>query len=262
MLAAPRLADGRTTHRGAGRVGERLESMSLTSRWRRQEGRAFASPPATRPAGTRRSLTRAADAARVVLFCSGAAWLFAGDGAAALRALLVLPPALLGRFGRVHPAFDLLFTSALAIEATATGLGAYDSIAWGDTLSHFVLPLLSVPVVYGGLVRLSAAAAPSAAHPARACVGAAVVTGASVLALGALWELVEWAADGAFGTNYSEGHRDTLVDLLADALAAITGGGLLGVWLWGNSRALRSMDKTHDLNTKDGVHRGWHDDDA
>jgi hypothetical protein len=56
------------------------------------------------------------------------------------------------------------------------------------------------------------------------------VTAASVLALGALLELVEWAADGAFGTNYSHGNRDTLVDLLADSIAAI-GGVLVAVWL-------------------------------
>ena len=177
-------------------------------------------------------LTCGADVVRVSLLCGAAGWLVAGDPSAALKALLVLPPAVLGRVVRIHPAFDLLFSFALAAEAAASGLGAYDSISWGDTLSHVVLPVLSGPVLYVGLVRLGAAAQPSAGPTARCLLGAAVVTAASVLALGALWELVEWAADSALGTNYSQGNRDTLVDLLADSVAAIGGGVLVAVWLW------------------------------
>jgi hypothetical protein len=188
------------------------------------------------PTSTRR-LTRVADLVRVALLCTAAVWLLAGDGAAALRALLALPPALLGRLVRLHPAFDVLFSSALVAESTATGLGAYDSIGWSDTLSHLVLPLLSGPILYVALVRLGAAAAPPAAPTLRFLLGAAVVTAASVLALGALWELVEWAADEAFGTDYSQGYGDTLLDLLADAVAAAGAGALVSLWLW------RSFDR-------------------
>jgi hypothetical protein len=188
------------------------------------------SSPQDRAPAMSQGLTRAADLVRVALLCSAAGWLVAGDGAAALKALLVLPPALLGRLVRVEPTFDLLFSFALAAEATATGFGAYDSMGWGDTLSHLVLPMLSGPVLYAGLVRLGAAAAPSGA-PARFLLGAAVVTAASVLAVGTLWELVEWGADGAFGTNYSEAYPDTLVDLLADAIAAIGAGVLVAARL-------------------------------
>jgi hypothetical protein len=176
------------------------------------------------PAMSPQRLTRGADVVRVALLSGAAGWLVAGDPSAALKALLVLPPAVLGRVVHIHPAFDLLFSFALAVEATASGLGAYDSVSWGDTLPHLVLPVLS------------AAAQPSAAPTARFRLGAAVVSAASVLALGALWELVEWATDSAFGTNYSEGYRDTLVDLLADAVAAIGGGVLVAVWLGAGAR--------------------------
>ena len=178
-----------------------------------------------------RRLTSVADLVRVVLLTTAAVWLIAGDGAAALKALLVLPAALLGRVVRIHPGFDLLFSCALAAEAIASGLGAYGSIGRGDTLSHLVLPLLSGPVLYGGLVRLGVAAWVFPTPAARYGLGAAVVTAASVLALGTLWELVEWAADGAFGTNYSQGYSDTLSDLLADAIAGIVSGALVAVWL-------------------------------
>lgn len=181
-----------------------------------------------------RWLTRVADLVRAALLCTAAVWLFSGDEAAALRAILVLPPAVLGRLVRIHPAFDLLFSSALAADSIATGLGAYDTVGWNDTLSHVVLPLLSGPVLYVALVRLGAAAAPSGAPTGRFLFGAAVVTAASVLALGALWELAEWTADQAFGTEYSQGYDDTLVDLLADSVAAAGAGGLVSVWLWGS----------------------------
>jgi hypothetical protein len=192
------------------------------------------------PPKNARRLTSVADLVRVVLLATAAVWLIAGDGPAALKALLVLPAALLGRVVRIHPGFDLLFSCALAAEAIASGLGAYGSIGRGDTLSHLVLPLLSGPVLYGGLVKLGIAASASATPAARYGLGAAVVTAASVLALGTLWELVEWAADGAFGTNYSQGYSDTLSDLLADATAGILSGASVAAWLRVSPRAFSS----------------------
>jgi uncharacterized membrane protein YjdF len=137
----------------------------------------------------------------------------------------VLVPAAVSRLARVQPVFDLLFTIALAGEAIGSGLGAYESIRWPDEASHFVIPLLSAPIVYQVLVGLGAVTPPDP-RP-RAYAGAGIVTGLGVLALGAVWELVEWGADGAFGTDYSQGYEDTLSDLLADAVAAVLGGVLV-----------------------------------
>jgi hypothetical protein len=180
---------------------------------------------------SRQRLAMAADLVRVAIGCSAVIWIVVDDGSTALKAVLVLPAALLGRVARVTPAFDLLFACALAAEVTATGLGAYDSISWGDKLSHLVLPLLSAPILYAALVRLGAVTERSDDPSASALVGAVVVTAACVLAVGALWELVEWAADSAFGTDFSQGYGDTLGDLLADAVAAIGGGALVALWL-------------------------------
>jgi hypothetical protein len=176
------------------------------------------------------------------MLCLAAALLAAGDGPAGLKALLVLPPALLGRLARVHPGADLLFTLALAAEVTGTALGVYDSIGWGDTVSHLVLPLLSGPIMYVALVRLGAVPEPTAAPTERFLVGAAFVTAITVLGVGAMWELVEWAADGTLGTQYAQGYEDTLVDLLADAIAAVTSGALVAMWL-------RSGSGPHEVRT-------------
>jgi GT2 family glycosyltransferase len=171
---------------------------------------------------------------RIGLAVSAAIFLTGGDEAGALKSLLVLAPAVAGRLARVPPLFDLLFTLALAAEA----IGGGGWLGLGDTASHLVIPFLSAPIVYQVLVRLSAAAPPEGRRMGRRYVGAGVVCAAGVLALGAVWELVEWGADGAFGTDYSQGYEDTLSDLLADAVAAALGGVLVVMWLWTRSGGL------------------------
>jgi hypothetical protein len=152
-------------------------------------------------------------------------FLAAGDGPAALKALLVLPAALAPRLIGVHPLLDLTFVLALAAEALGRGVAGYGG---DDAISHLVLPLLSGPVVYAGLVRLGALPVASASSGR---LYAALGTAAGVLALGAAWELVELAADSMFGTNYSQGRRDTVGDLLNDGIAASASGALVALWL-------------------------------
>jgi hypothetical protein len=183
-----------------------------------------------------RRLTRAADLVRAAIACAAAVFLIAGDESAGLKALLVLPPAFAGRLVPVHPAFDLLFALALLAEVVATSLGAYDSIAWGDGLSHIVLPLLSGPILYAGIVRLRGGADAEGATHARSFFRSALVTAAAVLCLGLVWELVEWVVDAVFGTDFSQGTDDTLDDLRNDAFAAVGSGVLVAAWLRGQDR--------------------------
>jgi hypothetical protein len=178
-----------------------------------------------------RRLVRLADLVRVGLLFAAAALLAAGDGAVALKAVLMLPATLAARIVAVNPAFDLLFGLALSAELVGTALATHGLIAWGDTASHLVLPLLSGPVVYVGLVRLGALAVPAPSAAPRLFVGVGLVTAAAVLALGAAWELVEWAADSSLGTDYSQGYHDTVVDLAVDGIAATGAGAAVILWL-------------------------------
>jgi hypothetical protein len=175
--------------------------------------------------------TAAADVGRAGILVACAAFLLGGDGAAALKALLVLVPAIAARLVGVPPGFDLIFVVALAGEVIATALGAYDSVSWGDTLSHLALPLLSGPVVYVGLVRLLGTE-PGAPTRPLSVIAAALVTAVSVLCLGVAWELVEWTADDTLGTNFSQGYTDTIRDLRNDAIAAAASGVLVALWVW------------------------------
>jgi hypothetical protein len=165
---------------------------------------------------------------RIGIGAIAAGFLVADDESAALKALLVFVPAIASRMVRAPAAFDLLFAVTLAVEALGTGLGVYHRVGWPDGGSHLLIPFVSAPIVYQGFVRLGATTAP---EEPRAFTGTGLVVAAGVLAVGALWELVEWGADGVFGTDYSQGYTDTLSDLLADAFAASAGGVAVAVWL-------------------------------
>jgi GT2 family glycosyltransferase len=182
-----------------------------------------------------------ADVIRIGLVASAAAFAAAGDESAALKAVLVLMPAVASRLARVPAAFDFFFALALGVEVLGTGLAAYDRIGWPDTGSHLVIPFLSAPIVYELLARTGALPAGDRARGGRSLLGIGVVTAAGVLALGTLWELVEWGADAAFSTDYSQGYVDTLTDLLADAIAGVAGGALVALWLRTRRRPTRSV---------------------
>jgi len=172
---------------------------------------------------------------RIGIAATAAGFLVAGDESAALKALLVLVPAIASRMVRAPAAFDLLFAVTLAVEALGTGLGVYARVGWPAGGSHLLIPFVSAPIVYQAFVRLRATTPP---EEPRAAIGTGLLVAAGVLALGALWELVEWGADSVFGTDYSQGYTDTLWDLLADAFAASAGGVAVAVWLGSPARGL------------------------
>jgi hypothetical protein len=159
-------------------------------------------------------MTLCADLVRGAILCAAAFFLATGDGSSALMALLVLVPSVVARCVRVNPILDLGFAVALGAQAVGR---PFES---GDTIPHLVLPLLSGPVLYVGLMRLGIAPRLPG-----------VTTFVGVLTLGVAWELVEWLADTALGTNYSQGYGDTAGDLLNDAIAAAASGVLVSVWV-------------------------------
>jgi hypothetical protein len=162
----------------------------------------------------------AADTVRIGLVCVAVTLFWAGDAAVAAKFVLVVPATVGARLLRVHPAADLAFTFALAAEARGSALAAHELIGWDDRLSHLVLPLLLGLVVYTALRRRRAARRPTAAG---------LLTGIAVLVIAALWEVVEWAVDTAFTTNFSMGRDDTVGDLSADAVAAAGAGAAAAV---------------------------------
>ena len=109
--------------------------------------------------------------------------------------------------------------------------------------------MLGAPVVYIALARAEVVPDPASETRAPHYVGIFVVTLALGLALGALWEILEFAADEFVGSQLSLGNRDTIGDLVADGVGALVGAALLVVWTifgWGSVRRIPGENRFED----------------
>jgi hypothetical protein len=67
----------------------------------------------------------------------------------------------------------------------------------------------------------------------------AIVTFALGVAIGGLWEIVEWSSDNVAGSSLQIDNDDTVGDLIADSLGSLAGAALLVAWArwgWGSVR--------------------------
>ena len=190
------------------------------------------------------------DLLRLALFVAAVLALLRGvDGGSVMLAVMAavgvaVRPLLLPRL------YDLLLLVALALQGIGEDVGAYDSVAWFDRVVHFVFPLLASGVLYVTLARLDVLPDPRSDTRRRHHLGIGIVTFALGAAFGAVWELVEWTSDRAFGSALQEGNDDTVGDLAMDALGAGAAGLLLVLWTvrgWGSVRRVP------------GTHREEHD---
>jgi hypothetical protein len=159
------------------------------------------------------------------------ALLVAGAGALAWAVRPILLP-------RVY---DLALVLALSLQAWGEALGLYDSISWFDNVVHFTLPFFAAPTLYIVLARLDLVPDPKDETDTRHYVGMAIVAFALGVALGGLWEIYEYASDAWFGTDLQIDNHDTIGDLIADSLGALTGAALLVCWArwgWGSVRRI------------------------
>lgn len=109
--------------------------------------------------------------------------------------------------------------------------------------------MLGAPVVYIALARAEVVPDPASETRVPHYVGIFVVTLALGLALGALWEILEFAADEFVGSQLSLGNRDTIGDLVADGVGALVGAALLVVWTifgWGSVRRIPGENRFED----------------
>jgi hypothetical protein len=179
------------------------------------------------------------DVLRILLLAGAAAFGLAGDGRGALllglagAAAWAVRPVLLPRV------YDLSVVLALGLQAGGEALGLYDSISWFDSVVHFTVPFLGAPVLYVVLARLDVVPDPRDETHGRHYAGIFVVTLALGIAVGGLWEIVEWTSDRLLGSQLQEDNDDTVRDLMADSVGALCGAALLVCWArfsWGSVR--------------------------
>jgi hypothetical protein len=159
--------------------------------------------------------------------------------------------ALLARVVNLPRPYDLGFVLVLTLHAAGEAFGWYDSLWWFDRVVHVVLPCLVAPVLYIGLARLEVLPDPRDETHAKHFVGMAIVTFCLGMAVGGLWEIVEFSSDGLLDTALSEGNSDTVGDLVADAVGSVLGALLLvawAVWGWGSVRRVPGVNTHEDVD--------------
>lgn len=108
---------------------------------------------------------------------------------------------------------------AFALHVVGHALGWYQNYAWYDTLLHFSVPLVCVLILYA----LSQATDWIWDWRKVTPLEVGIYLFAMSVALGTLWEILEFGMDQLFGTREQDSLYDTMIDLIMDVSGAILG---------------------------------------
>ncbi|WP_127126013.1 hypothetical protein [Georgenia sp. SYP-B2076] len=137
---------------------------------------------------------------------------------------LVLLGLVLPRVAAVPAGLDLACGVVLLAAAWFSFAGLYAAVAWLDLVVHLAATGLVAALAHTLLVRGGALPSPDASVVHRPRLGIVVTTAALGLALGAAWEMGEWAGHTFIDGAISVGYDDTIGDLVAGGLGALTAG--------------------------------------
>jgi hypothetical protein len=144
-----------------------------------------------------------------------------GRGDGAILIVLTATTAVVSRASRAPAVAQVLFVALLTVASYVIAFGGVRSAALDSAVAHFVLPAAAAPLLLGAALRSGVVAWPrSGRHGADLAL--IFVAAGLTIAVGAAWELVEFACDSLFGTDMAQGY-DAIRDLTADAAGAVTG---------------------------------------
>jgi uncharacterized membrane protein HdeD (DUF308 family)/uncharacterized membrane protein YjdF len=129
--------------------------------------------------------------------------------------------------------FDFGLTVAMTLIAYGTALSLYGGWFYYDKIVHGLSPVGYVPVLYIVLVRLGVVPDPGRAireHRVARISGIFIVTLALGIAVGGVYESIEWFEDKFLGGHFVGGLWDTETDLLCDEGGSLVGAAFLTVW--------------------------------
>jgi uncharacterized membrane protein YjdF len=191
------------------------------------------------------------DLLRAVFFLGAVAFLVLGE-IKGVGTLLVGGIALLvARSVDLPRMYDLGFTIAMFFTGWGEALGLYDLWRPYDNVVHFVVPMLCCQVAYIALARIEVLPDMREDFVPRRDAAILTVTFALGMAIGGVWEILEWTSDQIFGSNLSMGNDDTVGDLVSDTLGSAAGGGLLVAWTkygWGSVRRVPGENRAEDVD--------------
>jgi hypothetical protein len=142
--------------------------------------------------------------------------------------VLTATTAVVSRASRAPAVAQIVFIGLLTAVSYLTAFAGVGDPVLNSIVAHLALPAAAAPLLLGAALRGGIAAWP---RPDRHEIGLIVRTVGLTIALGAAWELVEFACDSFFGTDMAQGHDDTIRDLIADSAGAVTGA-VVAVRFW------------------------------
>jgi hypothetical protein len=181
------------------------------------------------------------DLLRLAFFAVAAGLAVAGEVGGMANLLVGGVALLVARAVNLPRVYDLAFTVVMILTGFGEALGLYDAWKPYDNVVHFLAPALGSQVAYIGLARLEVLPDPRDDASTPHYVGIFAVTFALGVAIGGLWEIVEWSSDNVVGSSLQLSNDDTVGDLVADSLGAAAGGAALVAWTrygWGSVRRI------------------------
>lgn len=133
-----------------------------------------------------------------------------------------LPGLMIARFLGMKPFPDAFLSVSLLIAAWSNVFELYTSIAWWDLVVHFMCAGGLAVLAYILLARFGAVPTPSGSTFTPA--GGIIVTAALGLALGVLWEVIEWVGFTYITSQIYVTYEDTISDLVVGGLGALVCG--------------------------------------
>jgi hypothetical protein len=191
------------------------------------------------------------DLLRLAFFAGAAIFALFGDVGGVANLLVGGIALVVARLVNLPRLYDLGFTVVMIFTGFGEALGLYDAWKGYDNLVHFLAPMLSCQVAYIALARLEVLPDPRDDTSTAHYVGIFVVTFALGMAIGGLWEIVEWSSDNLLGSNLQLDNDDTVGDLIADALGSAVGGAGLVLWTrygWGSVRRIPGESRREDVS--------------
>lgn len=198
----------------------------------------------SQPEGWQKKAGVLADAVRLAALLSVVAaflWMATGD---VVRFSIAFLGLLVPRIFHLPRPFDLAYCSTVLLATWSGAAGWYEAIPWWDWAVHLVTNGAIAAAVYLVLARIRVVHEMHDHTLPHSRVALAVLTGAFGLAVGAIWEFVEWIGEQYAPNTVHVGYIDSIGDLSAGGLGSLIAGVCLVLW----AASGRGTSRTH---TKD-----------
>ena len=176
-----------------------------------------------RPARTRGQMV--ADAIRLLGVLSAVAALALSGLTDGAIVAFCLPGLMLPRFLGMRPGADAWICVVLLVAAWSNVLDLYRTLPWWDIPVHLVVAGTVAVVAYLLLARRDIVPAPFT--PRFTATAVVVHTAMLGLALGAVWEMIEWFGYAVITDDIYVTYDDTIGDMAAGGLGALAAGWIL-----------------------------------